>query len=159
MNIATADLYDQHATELTSCQTQFRQYGARRTFAGPIATIRCRNDNALIKQLTSQPGNNRVLVIDGAGSLATALLGDQIATTALTQNWAGIVINGAVRDVATLRTLDLGIKALGSNPAKSTKQATGETNIPLTFGQAEFHPQSWLYSDEDGIVLATRRLH
>jgi regulator of ribonuclease activity A len=158
MEFATADLIDDFDAELASCQTQFREYGARAVFAGPIATIRCHRDNALVKKLLTTLGEGRVLVVDGGGSLASALMGDLIATAAVRNGWSGVVINGAVRDVATLRTLDLGIKALGSNPRKSAKDGAGEVDVPVAFGDAEFHPGNWLYSDEDGIVTAARRL-
>ncbi|ACY96722.1 MULTISPECIES: ribonuclease E activity regulator RraA [Thermomonospora] len=158
MEFATADLIDEFDAELASCETQFRQYGARTAFAGPIATIRCHRDNALVKKLLNTPGEGRVLVVDGGGSLASALMGDLIAASAVEQGWSGVVINGAVRDVATLRTLNLGIKALGSNPRKSAKEGVGEVDVPVTFGGVEFRPGHWLYSDEDGIVVASRRL-
>lgn len=158
MEFATADLIDEFDAELASCETQFRQYGARTAFAGPIATIRCHRDNALVKKLLNTPGEGRVLVVDGGGSLASALMGDLIAASAVEQGWSGVVINGAVRDVATLRTLNLGIKALGSNPRKSAKEGAGEVDVPVTFGGVEFRPGHWLYSDEDGIVVAARRL-
>lgn len=158
MEFATADLIDDFDAELLSCETQFTSYGARLRFAGPIATVRCFRDNALVKSILNSAGEGRVLVVDGAGSLASALMGDLIAGAAVAQGWSGVVINGAVRDVVTLRTLDLGIKALGSNPRKSAKAGAGEADVPVTFGGVEFRPGDWLYSDEDGIVVAGRRL-
>ncbi|MGI8330734.1 ribonuclease E activity regulator RraA [Actinomadura scrupuli] len=158
MDFATADLVDDFEADLQSCETQFRQYGSRPAFAGPIATIRCLRDNALVKKVLNTAGEGRVLVVDGGGSLASALMGDLIAASAVEQGWAGVVINGAVRDVATLRTLELGIKALGSNPLKSAKAGAGEIGVPVAFGGARFSPGDWLYSDEDGIVVAGRRL-
>jgi len=158
MDFATADLIDDFGDELQSCETQFRSYGTRDAFTGRIATVRCHRDNALVKYVLNTPGEGRVLVVDGAGSLASALMGDLIAASAVRNDWAGVVINGAVRDVATLRTLDLGIKALGSNPRKSAKDGAGEVDVPVTFGGVEFRPGDHLYSDEDGIVTARRPL-
>ncbi|XVQ12687.1 ribonuclease E activity regulator RraA [Spirillospora sp. CA-255316] len=158
MDFATADLIDDFGDELQSCETQFRGYGARAAFAGPIATVRCHRDNGLVKKLLNEAGEGRVLVVDGGGSLASALMGDLIAAAAVRNGWAGVVINGAVRDVAALRTLDLGIKALGSNPRKSAKDAAGEVDVPVTFGGVEFRPGDHLYGDEDGIVTAGRPL-
>lgn len=155
-SFATADLIDDFGDELRSCETQFRQYGAVSAFAGPVVTVRCFRDNGLVKKLLNTPGSGRVLVVDGGGSLASALMGDMIAAAAVENGWAGVVINGAVRDVSTLRTLSLGAKALGSNPRKSAKDAAGEVDVPVTFGGVEFRPGDWLYSDEDGIVLAER---
>jgi regulator of ribonuclease activity A len=154
----TAGLVDDFENELQSCETQFRQYGAREAFAGPIATVRCFRDNALVKRVLATAGQGRVLVVDGGGSLASALMGDLIAASAVEHGWAGVVINGAVRDVSTLRTLDLGIKALGSNPRKSAKSGAGDVDVPVRFGDVEFRPDAWLYSDADGIVVAARRL-
>ncbi|MBX6386722.1 MAG: ribonuclease E activity regulator RraA [Microbispora sp.] len=158
MSFATADLYDVYGDALRSCVTQFRSYGSRTRFSGRISTIRCFEDNALVKQVLATPGEGRVLVVDGGGSLRTALLGDVIATSAMEHGWAGVVINGAVRDTAALARLDLGIKALGANPRKSAKTGRGEIDVPVTFGDVTFTPGDWLYSDEDGIVVSDRRL-
>ncbi|MBB6550557.1 ribonuclease E activity regulator RraA [Nonomuraea rubra] len=156
MTIVTADLYDERGDQLDSCDLQLRQYGGRHAFAGPVVTVLCHEDNALLKSILAEPGEGRVLVVDGGGSLHTALMGDVIAGLAVSNGWAGVVINGAVRDVAALRELDLGIKALGSNPRKSGKQGTGERDVPVTFGGVTFHPGAELFSDDDGI-LVTRR--
>ncbi|TYB56589.1 RraA family protein [Nonomuraea sp. PA05] len=153
MTIVTADLFDERGDQLDSCDLQLRQYGGRRAFSGPIVTVRCHEDNALLKRVLSEPGQGRVLVVDGGGSLHTALMGDLIAGLAVSNGWAGVVINGAVRDVAALRELDLGVKALGSNPRKSGKQGTGERDIPVSFGGIVFHPGAELFSDDDGILV------
>lgn len=149
----TADLVDDIGPEVRSCDLQFGQFGARRQFAGPIATVRCFEDNALLKSILSEPGDGRVLVIDGGGSLHTALVGDVIAELGRTNGWAGLIVNGAVRDAATLRTLDIGIKALGTNPRKSAKTGAGERGIAVSLGGVNFMPGDLAYSDEDGIVV------
>lgn len=153
MTISTADLYDERGDQLDSCHLQLRQYGGRRAFSGRIATVRCHEDNALLKSVLSEPGEGRVLVVDGGGSLRAALMGDVIAGIAVASGWTGVVINGVVRDVAALRDLDLGVKALGSNPRKSAKTGAGERDVPVTFGDAVFHPGAELFSDEDGILV------
>ena len=153
MTIVTADLYDEHGDRLDSCDLQLRQYGGRHAFSGPIVTVRCHQDNVLLKSALSEPGAGRVLVVDGGGSLHAALMGDVIAGLAVSNGWSGVVINGAVRDVAALRELDLGVKALGSNPRKSDKQGTGERDVPVTFGNVTFHPGADLFSDDDGILV------
>jgi regulator of ribonuclease activity A len=155
---ATADLIDAHGDVLASCETQFRSFGGRAACRGPIATVTCHEDNALVKERVNQPGEGRVLVIDGGGSLRTALMGDLIAKAALDHGWAGVVIHGAVRDVATLATLDLSVKALGSNPRKSAKHGAGAVDVPVAFGNVTFTPGAWLYSDADGIVVSEHRL-
>ncbi|MCP2336620.1 ribonuclease E activity regulator RraA [Actinomadura rupiterrae] len=158
MEFATADLIDDFGDELRSCETQFRSLGGRAVFGGRVATVRCFRDNGLVKKVLATPGEGRVLVVDGAGSLGSALMGDMIAKSGADNGWAGVVINGAVRDVVALRALDLGVKALGSNPRKSAKDGAGALDVPVEFGGVRFAPGDWLYSDEDGIVLATRDL-
>ncbi len=152
---ATADLVDDIGPEVRSCDVQFRQFGARTEFAGPISTVRCFQDNALLKSVLSEPGDGRVLVIDGDASLHSALVGDVIAELARSNGWAGLVVHGAVRDAATLRTLDIGIKALGTNPRKSTKTGAGEADVVVSFGGVSFVPGELVYSDDDGIVVTS----
>lgn len=150
---ATADLVDDIGAEVRSCDVQFRQFGGRTEFAGPISTVRCFQDNALLKSVLSEPGDGRVLVIDGDASVHTALVGDLIAELARSNGWAGLVVHGAVRDAATLRTIDIGIKALGTNPRKSTKTGAGERDVTVSFGGISFAPGELAYSDDDGIVV------
>jgi regulator of ribonuclease activity A len=149
----TADLVDDIGPAVRSCDLQFRQFGARSEFAGPISTVRCFEDNALLKSVLSEPGAGGVLVIDGAGSLHSALVGDVIAELARSNGWAGLVINGAVRDAATLRGIDIGIKALGTNPRKSAKTGAGERDVEVTLGGVTFGPGEIAYCDDDGIVI------
>lgn len=149
----TADLVDSIGPDVRSCDVQFRQLGGRTEFAGPISTVRCFQDNALLKSILSEPGGGGVLVIDGHGSLHTALVGDVIAELARTNGWAGLIVNGAVRDSATLRGMDISIKALGTNPRKSTKTGAGERDVEVTLGGVTFTPGEIAYSDDDGIVV------
>ena len=157
MSFTTADLIDAH-DELQSCDLQFRSFGKSQRFSGAISTVRCRHDNALVKKVLSLPGAGRVLVIDGDGSLHCALVGDVIAGMAEANGWAGIVVNGAVRDSAAMAMLDLGIKALGTNPRRSAKAGEGEIDLPVEFGGVVFAPGDYLYADEDGIVVSARAL-
>ena len=158
MHFATADLIDVHGEALQSCALQFANLGGRPRFFGAVRTIRTHEDNALLKSTLSTVGDGAVLVIDGGGSLHAALVGDIIAGLGVANGWSGIVVNGAVRDRVALATLDIGIKALGSNPRKSSKAGTGERDVPVTFGGATFAPGAWLYADEDGIVVSAARL-
>jgi regulator of ribonuclease activity A len=150
---ATADLVDDIGPDVRSCDLQLRQFGGRAEFAGPITTVRCFQDNALLKSVLSEPGDGGVLVIDGDGSVHTALVGDVIAALGRDNGWAGLIINGAVRDAAVLRTLDIGIKALGTNPRKSSKSGAGERDVAVEFGGVTFVPGDIAYSDDDGIVV------
>lgn len=149
----TADLADEFGPDVRSCNVQFRQFGARTQFAGQISTVRCYADNALLKSVLSAPGDGGVLVIDGAGSLNTALVGDLIAELARSNDWTGLVVNGAVRDAAALRGIDIGIKALGTNPRKSGKTGAGEHDVVVNLGGVTFVPGQIAYSDDDGIVI------
>ena len=158
MEVLTADLIDRHGDALQSCDLQFRQFGGRSRFSGRVRTVRCHQDNVLVRQVLSEPGEGQVLVIDGGGSLHTSLVGDIIAGLARGNGWVGLVVNGAVRDVVALRELDIGIKALGSNPRKSAKEGTGEVDVAVSFGGVRFEPGAYLYSDEDGIVVANDAL-
>ena len=150
----TVDLVDAHQDRVQSCSIAFRQFGGRRSFSGRIRTVRTHEDNARLKDLLGTPGNGAVLVVDGGGSLRVALVGDVIASLAIANGWSGLLINGAIRDVARLATLDVGVKALASNPMKSAKNRIGEVDVPVTFGGVRFAPGAMLYSDEDGVLVS-----
>ena len=154
MEVVTADLINRYGDSLQSCDLQFRQFGGRSRFAGRVRTVRCHQDNVLIRRVLSEPVEGQVLVVDGGGSVHTSLVGDVVAGLAQGNGWAGLVINGAVRDVVALGELDIGVKALGSNPRKSAKAGAGEVDVPVSFGGVRFEPGAHLYSDEDGIVVA-----
>ncbi|MET4427701.1 ribonuclease E activity regulator RraA [Mycolicibacterium sp. 624] len=149
----TADLVDDIYPDVRSCDLQLQNYGGTTMFAGPITTVRCFQDNALLKSILSTPGAGGVLVVDGDGSLHTALVGDIIAGLAADNGWAGVIVNGAVRDASTLRTIAVGIKALGTNPRKGTKTGEGDRDVAVTFGGVTFSPGEIAYCDEDGIVV------
>lgn len=150
---STSDLWDAHPDTAIVCELQLRQYGGVTAFSGEIATVRCFEDNVLVKQRAGEPGNGRVLVVDAGGSLRCALVGDNVAGLALENGWAGIVLNGCVRDVEELAGLAIGIKALGSNPRPSRKEGAGELDVPVSFGGATFTPGAMLHSDADGILV------
>ncbi|MFE2141183.1 ribonuclease E activity regulator RraA [Streptomyces sp. NPDC059456] len=151
--VPTSDLYDEHGESLAVCTTQFRQFGGRRLFAGPVRTVTCHEDNALLRELINTPGEGAVLVVDGGGSLRTALSGDLIAAAAQRNGWAGMIINGAVRDSVALGGLDLGIKALGTVPRKSGKTGAGAVDEPVTLGGVTFRPGDLVHADDDGTVV------
>lgn len=149
---STADLLDEHGDRALVCLTAFRSFGAP-AFSGPIATVRCHEDNVLLKRAVSEPGDGRVLVVDGGGSLRCALLGDSIAKLARDNGWAGIVLNACVRDSVALDELGLGVKALGTNPRPSRKEGAGAVDVPVTFGEVTFVPWATLAADEDGVIV------
>lgn len=148
----TADVLDEHGDRAAVCLLPFRSYGAA-AFSGGISTVRCFEDNVLVRAAAEEPGEGRVLVVDGGGSLRYALLGDNIASLALANGWAGVVINGCVRDAAELDALGLGVKALGTNPRPSRKGGEGEREVTVEFGEIAFEPGAMLYADEDGVVV------
>jgi regulator of ribonuclease activity A len=148
----TADLLDDFP-DAAVCALAFRQFSGVVSFDGEIATVRCYEDNVLVRQRVSEPGDGRVLVVDGGGSLRVALVGDNIASIAQDNGWAGLIIHGCVRDSAALRELPIGIKALGRHPKPSGKAGEGELDVPVTFGDVTFHPGARVASDDDGIVV------
>ena len=158
---ATADLVDHYGEALASIPVQFRSFGRRRRFAGPAVTVKCFEDNALLKSVLSdlrpepRTGSDEgpVLVVDGGGSLRSALIGDVIAAIAVGRGWAGLVVYGCVRDSVALDALDLGIKALGTNPRKSGKTGAGVVGEPVEIGGVWIRPGQRVVSDEDGIVV------
>lgn len=150
----TADLCDQYGASLQVAQPILRSYGGTLAFSGPIATVKVNEDNTSVRLRLQEPGMGRVLVVDGGGSLACALVGDQLGSLARGNGWAGIVVNGCVRDSAALATMDVGVMALATMPRKSEKRGPGEHDIVVTFAGVTFSPGHYLYADGDGIVVA-----
>lgn len=158
MSISTSDLCDRYAPEVQVLEGMFHHFGGRSWFHGPIATVRCFEDNSVIKQQSQQAGMGRVLIVDGGRSLRRALLGDQIAADLVRNGWAGIVIHGCVRDVDQLRGIDLGILALGSVPLKTERRGLGDFDVPVRFAGTAFRPGQWLYADTTGALVSEREL-
>ena len=158
MNICTPDLCDEFEDRLSILTPGFRDFGAIRQFCGQAVTIRCFNDNSKIKALSTSAGHGKVMVVDGQASMEYALLGDMIGDDLVKNGWAGIIINGCVRDVEALRTLHLGIKALDSMPRRSVKRDQGEVNVTLNFAGVSIDPADWIYADESGIVISKHQL-
>ncbi|MDQ2699642.1 MAG: ribonuclease E activity regulator RraA [Actinomycetota bacterium] len=153
MTTATADLYDERGDELDSLALQLHDFGGRVAFDGPVRTVRCHRDNALVKAMLATPGGGAVLVIDGGGSLESALVGDLIAASAVEHGWAGLIVHGAIRDRVAIGTLALGVKALGSNPRKSAKAGIGEVDVPVTIAGVVFTPGARVWADADGVLV------
>jgi regulator of ribonuclease activity A len=150
---ATSDVIDRYGDRAVVCSLWLRRFGGAPSFEGAVSTLRCFEDNVLLKRRVSEPGEGRVLVVDGGGSKRVALLGDVVAGLAVENGWAGIVVNGCVRDVEALGALPIGIRALGTTPRPSGKAGAGELDVPVTFGDVTFTPGATLYSDADGIVV------
>lgn len=158
MNFATADLYDEHGDDVQVALPMFRDYGNTLRFHGRISTLKVHEDNTLVRSALEEEGEGRVLVVDGGGSLRCALLGDMLAKLGQDNAWAGIIIYGCIRDSAVIATMDIGVKALDTNPKKSVKKGEGDRDITIEFAGIRFEPGNYIYADEDGILLANETL-
>ena len=140
------------------CEPMLRSFGGRRRFAGPVSTISCLDDNSRVRDAVGEPGEGRVLVVDGGGSRQCALLGDLLAAKAVANGWAGVVVHGCVRDTAVLAGLDIGVLALDAHPRRSKKRGEGHRDVTVRFGGVSFHPGAWVYADDDGLLVTPARL-
>ena len=156
--LPTADLCDRYDDQLQVCAPLLRDYGGRSAFHGQMVTVKCFEDNSLVRETLAEDGHGKVLVVDGGGSLRCALLGDQLADLALGHGWAGIVVNGCIRDSAQIADMDIGVMALATHPRKSVKLGQGQRNLPVHFSGVHFTPDHYLYCDADGMVLAEQPL-
>ncbi len=154
----TADLYDDHADTLQVLELQLRDFGGVRAAAGRIATVKCHEDNSLVKARLGEPGEGRILVVDGGGSLRFALVGDRLAQRAIDNGWAGIIVNGVIRDSGLIGGMPVLVKALGTIPRKTVKRNEGQSEVPLAFGQVRFEPGHWVAADADGVVVSAEPL-
>lgn len=153
MSFSTCDLFDEHEQTAQTLGSPLSDFGGRVSFSGAAVTVRCFEDNSLVKQLAGTPGKGKVLVVDGGASMRCALMGDMIAKDAVSNGWEGAVIYGAVRDVAELATLPLGIKALGATPRKSVRRGAGEQDVSVTLGDVTISPGDRIYVDADGVLI------
>ena len=158
MPFATPDLCDEFGAEVRVAEPLFRDFGGVERFAGPIATLRVFEDNALVRRALEMPGGGRVLVVDGGGSLRSALVGGNLAALARENGWSGLVVYGCIRDAAEIASTPVGIKAIHAVPRRSAKAGVGERDVPVAFAGVTFTPGAWLYADRDGIVVAYRKL-
>lgn len=162
MSFKTPDLCDQYEAELGKSvrvvAPMFQRYGGRAAFSGEIVTLKIFEDNTLVREIFNEPGNGKVLVIDGGGSLRCALVGDQLAILAQKNGWEGVVVYGCIRDSGDINSIDIGVRALNTHPQKTVKKGIGERNLPVTFGGVTFHPGEWLYADEDGVLVSGKSL-
>ncbi|MEO8080304.1 MAG: ribonuclease E activity regulator RraA [Caldimonas sp.] len=154
---STCDLCDQHkaqiGTTLRVLPPVFRDYGGVAAFSGPVATVHCVEDNSLVRAAVEEPGLGRVLVVDGGGSLRHALAGGNIAALAAKNGWAGLVVDGAVRDAAELAACRVGVRALALMPLPPHKREQGVRDIAVSIQGVWVRPGDQLYADADGIVV------
>ncbi|KAL6964777.1 hypothetical protein U1Q18_035834, partial [Sarracenia purpurea var. burkii] len=144
--------------ELRALQPIFQIYGRRQVFSGPIVTLKVFEDNVLVREFLEEKGNDRVLVVDGGGSLRCAILGGNPVVQAQNNGWAGIVVNGCIRDVDEINGCDIGVRALASHPIKANKKGMGEKHVPVTIAGTRICDGEWLYADTDGILISKMEL-
>lgn len=158
MDYLTPDLCDANPDQIEVLEPIFTNYGGRRSFGGEIVTIKCFEDNSLVKIQACKAGKGKVMVVDGGGSLKKALLGDMVAADAIKNGWEGLVIYGCIRDVDAIAELDLGVQALNSIPLKTEKLGVGELNPPINFAGVSFRPGEFIYADNNGIITSPKAL-
>lgn len=163
MTFATTDLCDDNPQMLDDGRLAvvapvFRHYGLRARFSGPASTLKVFEDNALVRSTLEGPGNGNVLVIDGGASMRRALVGGQLALLAQDNGWAGIVVEGCVRDCDEINRCDIGVRALGAHPRKSAKNGVGELGEQVVISGVTVKPGDWIYADADGILVAQQKL-
>ncbi|MEH6466449.1 MAG: ribonuclease E activity regulator RraA [Porticoccus sp.] len=158
MSFSTPDLCDDYPELVRVLEPMMGNFGGRESFGGEVVTIKCHEDNSLVKEHAGNPGQGKVMVVDGGGSLRRALLGDMIAENAVKNGWEGIIIYGCVRDVDALVTLDLGVQALASIPLKTDKRGIGDFNVSVTFGGVTFNSGDYVYADNNGVIVSNEPL-
>lgn len=161
---ATTDLCDDNEPLLATGELRvlppvFRAWGRHARFAGPVATVRCDDDNSMVRKTLETPGQRRVLVVDGGGSLRCALLGGNLAVLAEKNGWAGVLVDGCVRDTAEIDACRLGVRALAAHPRRSDRRGSGEREVSVEIRGVKIAPGDWCYADADGVVIADRALH
>jgi|TARA_R110000868_G_scaffold101536_1_gene279496 regulator of ribonuclease activity A len=158
MGKATADLYDEHGERLRVLAPIFNDYGGVTDFEGSVTTVKVHEDNSLVRTALEEPGNGKVLVIDGGGSTRCALVGDLLAALGSENGWAGIVVYGCIRDSGPISNIAIGVKAIATNPRKSVKKGAGDRDIVVQFAETTIAPGDYLYADRDGILIAPAKL-
>lgn len=159
MEYRTTDICDEFPDSVSVCEPMFGSYGARRSFHGPVSTVRVFEDNVLVREALEEVPAGTVLVVDGGGSRRCALLGDRLAAIAAERGLAGVIVNGCVRDSRELAGIDVGVLALATHPRKSRKDGAGERDVPVEFGGVTWAPGHHVYADEDGVLLAAGALY
>ena len=163
MTFATADLCDDHVQlledgRLAILPPVFSHFGQRTKFSGRVTTVKVFEDNSLVRATLETPGNGNVLVVDGGASLRCALVGGQLALLAQDNGWAGIVVDGCVRDTDEINTFEIGVRALATHPRRPAKKGVGERNLRVFISGVAVNPGDWVYADADGVLVAQQKL-
>ncbi|MDX8387683.1 MAG: ribonuclease E activity regulator RraA [Ghiorsea sp.] len=157
-NFKTTDLYDDYLEDLQVAAPIFRDFGGKTKFCGQIVTLKAFEDNTFLKSSFESDGKGRVLVVDSAGSLRAAMMGDVMAALGASNGWEGVIIHGCIRDSADVAKVNIGAKALATIPRKTIKRNQGTLNIPVSFADVTFTPGEYVYADEDGIIISKTKL-
>lgn len=158
MENLTPDLCDEYPDLVEVVEPLFSSFGGRIAFGGKIATVKCFEDNSLVKEALAEPGEGKVLVVDGGASMRRALMGDMIAQNAVDNGWAGVVIYGCIRDIDIIMSMDLGVQAINTVPMKTDKRGEGQRDIAVTFGGVTFKPGAYVYADNNGVIVSPEAL-
>tara|TARA_R110002072_G_scaffold298816_2_gene473270 strand:+ start:15543 stop:16013 length:471 start_codon:yes stop_codon:yes gene_type:complete len=154
----TPDLCDEYPDLIQVLSPMLQNFGGIDSFGGEIVTVKCHEDNSVVKEQVGLPGQGKVMVVDGGGSMRNALLGDMLAEKAAENGWEGLIIYGCIRDVDIIRQIRLGVQAISTNPRKTEKRGIGDLNIPVTFGGITFMPGQYVYADNNGVIVAPTKL-
>ena len=158
MTFTTADLYDKYGDNLKVALPIFKDYGAKRIFHGPISTVKAYEDNSLVRTALEESGEGRILIVDGEESLRCAMLGDMLAKLGMENGWSGVIVFGCIRDANVIATIDIGVKALNTNPRKSLKRGLGDRDIPVSFAGITFNVGEYVYADTDGVIVSEKKI-
>ena len=155
---STPDLFDAHRDKVSVSDSGLSHYGGVHCFAGQAYTVTCPEDNSQAVEVLSEAGAGRVLVIDGFGTRHFAFLGDMMAQNAIDHGWAGVIVNGCVRDIEILANMSLGVMALGVTPRSTVKRGFGHKAQPVSMLSMTIHPGDWIYADSNGVLVSAEAL-
>lgn len=158
MQIITPDLCDKYPELVQVVEPMFNNYGGKESFGGEIVTVKCFEDNSIVKEQVANPGQGKVMIVDGGASMRAALLGDMLAEKAAENGWEGIIVYGCIRDVDVIMETDLGVQALSTHPMKTDKRGLGDLNVPVKFGGVTFKPGQYVYADNNGVIISPEKL-
>lgn len=163
MTFATCDLCDANEDKLAAgtlavLPPVFQKFGKRVTFSGPATTLKVFEDNVLVRSTLETPGNGKVLVVDGGGSLRCALVGGNLGALAEKNGWAGIIVNGCIRDSDEINACDIGVRALATHPQRSVRKGVGERELRVSIAGVAVNPGDWIYADADGVLVSGQKL-
>lgn len=155
---STPDLCDTYPNIVRVLAPLFKNFGGLEQFSGPVVTVKCFEDNSLVKEILGTPGYGRILVVDAGGSMRRACLGDLLAQQALDNDWRGVIMYGCVRDADEIKTINVGIQALGTHPMKTEKKGIGEQGLIVTFAGVTISPGDYVYADNNGVLVSSTEL-